>query len=92
MLDALSLNASIATVAVIESRVFDRLFRDLVGTNSEGDVIRSLPATKTVSGLPFDARTVRQLTSAEPLGHTSAACLALAWQHRAVLLSSSWDT
>jgi hypothetical protein len=71
---------------VIESRAFDRLFRDLVDTNSEGDVVRSLSSSKTVKGLPFDAGTVLQLTSAEPLGQTSAACLALAWQHRADLL------
>lgn len=89
VLDALSLNTSIATVAVIESRAFDRLFRDLVDTNSEGDVITSLSSTKTIRGLPFDARTVQQLTSAEPLGQTSAACLALAWRHRVVLLDGA---
>ncbi|MBP2417506.1 helix-turn-helix domain-containing protein [Microlunatus capsulatus] len=89
VLDALSLNSSIATVAVVESRAFDRLFRDLVDTNAEGTLIKSLPSNRTVSGLPFDPHTVHQLTSSEPLGQTSAACLALAWQHRAVLLMDS---
>lgn len=92
VLDALSLNPTIATVAVVESGAFDRLFCDLVDTNFEGDVITSLILTKNLRGLPFDARTVQQLTSAEPLGQTSAACLALAWQHRAVLLSGSRAT
>lgn len=89
VLDALSLNSSIATVAVVESRAFDRLFRDLVDTNSEGTVMQSLPSNTTVRGLPFDAPTVHQLTSSEPLGQTSAACLALAWKHRAALMSGS---
>lgn len=89
VLDALSLNSSIATVAMIESKAFDRIFHDLVETNAEGDVIRSLPGARTVRGLAFDARTVQQLISSEPLGQTSAACLALAWRHRAVLLDGS---
>jgi hypothetical protein len=87
VLDALSLNSSIAKVAVTDSRAFDRLFRDLVATNSEGDVVTSLSSTKTLRGLPLDARTVQQLTRAEPLGQTSAACLALAWRHRRALLN-----
>ncbi len=89
VLDALSLNASIATVAVIESPAFDRLFRDLVDTNSEGEVVRSLSPAKAVEGPAFDDRTVQQLTSGEPLGQTSSACLGLAWRHRAALLKGS---
>ena len=67
VLDALSLNSSIATVAVIDRQAFDRLFLNLVDVNCEGTVIRSLESTKSVKGLPFDAQTVRQLTASEPL-------------------------
>lgn len=77
VVDALSLNAVIATVAVFDDRDFDRLFRDLVARNPEGDVI---------VGLPFDEPTVRRYVEGEPLGQTSAATLALAWRHREVLV------
>jgi hypothetical protein len=85
ILDALSLNASIATVAVIEARTFDHLFRDLVSRNPEGEVVRSLDGNKSIRGLPFDEATVERLITTEPLGQTSAACLSLAWRHRAKL-------
>jgi hypothetical protein len=86
ILDALSLNASIATVTVIDDHVFDNLFRDLVTTNPEGDVVGSLDNNKSVHGFRFDQSTVHRLTNNEPLGQTSAACLSLAWQHHRTLL------
>ncbi|NUR26618.1 MAG: XRE family transcriptional regulator [Catenulispora sp.] len=85
-LDALSLNASIATVAVIDASTFDQLFRDLVSRNPEGEVVRSLDGTKSIHGLPFDQATVQRLLTRERLGQTSAACLTLAWRHRHQLL------
>jgi hypothetical protein len=87
VLDALSLNASIATVSLFEAPAFDHLFRDRVAANAEGDVIFSLDSTSTVRGLAFDEVMVRRLTTSEPLGQTSAACLSLAWQHREHLLA-----
>jgi hypothetical protein len=86
VLDALSLNAVIATAVVIDDDVFDRLFRDLVSTNPEGDIVTSLDGSKSIRGLPFDEATVSRLVNREPLGQTSAACLSLAWRHRTVLL------
>ncbi|TCC65687.1 XRE family transcriptional regulator [Kribbella pittospori] len=86
ILDALSLNSSIATTTVIDDTVFDDLFRDLVATNPEGEVVFSLNNNKSIRGLPFDEETVRRLTTREPLGQTSAACLTLAWRHRKQLL------
>ncbi|MFF0266259.1 hypothetical protein [Kribbella sp. NPDC004536] len=86
VLDALSLNASIATVAVIEASTFDKLFRDLVSRNPEGEVVRSLDGNKSIHGLPFDETTVDRLLTRERLGQTSAACLTLAWRHRHQLL------
>jgi hypothetical protein len=40
-------------------------------------------------GLPFTEDTVTRFVHHEPLGATSAACLALAWQHRTHLLGGS---
>ena len=80
VMDALSLNAVIATAAVFEGRAFDRLFHDLVARNAEGDV---------VEGLPFDGVTITRFVEREPLGQTSAATVALAWRHRADLLGSA---
>jgi hypothetical protein len=88
ILDALSLNASIATATVIDDHVFDNLFRDRVATNPEGEVVTSIDTNKSIHGLTFDEQTVTRLTSHEPLGQTSAACLSLAWKHRATLLAS----
>lgn len=86
VLDALSLNASVATATVIDDHIFDNLFRDRVSTNPEGEVITSIGSDKSVHGLPFNQETVTRLLTHEPLGQTSAACLSLAWKHRAVLL------
>ncbi|WP_328525627.1 hypothetical protein [Kribbella sp. NBC_00359] len=87
ILDALSLNSSIATTTVIDDTVFDELFSDLVAKNPEGEVVTSLDANRSIRGLPFDEPTVKRLTTREPLGQTSAACLTLAWRHREELLS-----
>ncbi|WP_350280463.1 hypothetical protein [Kribbella sp. HUAS MG21] len=89
ILDALSLNSSIATVTVIDNTTFDDLFRDLVATNPEGEVVLSLDDNKSIHGLPFTEETVKRLTTREPLGQTSAACLALAWRHHAALLAAT---
>jgi hypothetical protein len=89
ILDALSLNSSIATATVIDDTVFDDLFRDLVATNPEGEVVLSLDNNRSIRGLPFNEETVKRLTTREPLGQTSAACLTLAWRHRAQLLDAT---
>ncbi|GAA3881323.1 hypothetical protein GCM10022243_52390 [Saccharothrix violaceirubra] len=78
--NALSLGATICTVVVFEPEVFDRLFRDRVIDNTEGRVVEALP---------FDVPTVRRFLDREPLGATSAACLALAWAHRERLVGGN---
>lgn len=88
ILDALSLNASIATATVMDDHVFDILFRDRVSTNPEGEVVTSIENDKSIHGLPFTEETVSRLITSEPLGQTSAGCLSLAWKHRAALLGS----
>ncbi len=82
VLHALSLNPSILTVVIIDDTAFDDLFRDLVAVNAEGRVVTSLDNDQSVYGLPFTQVTVRQFLDREPLGGTSAACLALAWRYR----------
>ncbi|MET9310935.1 hypothetical protein ABZX12_03840 [Kribbella sp. NPDC003505] len=89
ILDALSLNASIATATIIDDTIFDDLFSDLVTTNPEGEVVFSLSDSKSIRGLPFDEETVKRLTTREPLGQTSATCLTLAWRHRMHLLGAN---
>jgi Helix-turn-helix domain len=86
VLHALGLNPAIMTVVVIDDVVFDDLFRDRVMVNAEGQVVTSLNGDQSVYGLEFTEATVRQFLEREPFGGTSAACLALAWQHREYLL------
>lgn len=85
VVDALSLNAVIATAAVFDSQAFDGLFRDIVARNPEGDVVMAI-GRGTAQGLPFDEATVTRFVEREPLGRTSAATLELAWRHRETLL------
>ena len=54
--------------------------------NAEGQVVTSLNGDQSVYGLEFTEATVRQFLERKPFGGTSAACLALAWQHREYLL------
>lgn len=89
VLDALGLNAGIVTAVVIDDVVFDRSFRDLVTTNSEGRLVTSLDGAHTLGGIPFSEESVRRFVHHEPLGSTSSACLALAWQHQAHLLPAA---
>lgn len=86
VLHALGLNPAIMTAVVIDDVVFDDLFRELVTVNAEGQVVTSLGDDQSVHGLPFTEATVRQFLDREPLGGTSAACLALAWRYRESLV------
>jgi hypothetical protein len=47
----LSLNATIMTAAVIDSVVFDSLFRELTHLNAEGEVVALLGMTKKGAAL-----------------------------------------
>lgn len=76
--DPLTFATDVLTVAVIEASRFDELFGDLVSHNDEGQVLR---------GLPFTAANVERFVHHEPTQAAGAALLALAWQHRAELLT-----
>ncbi|MGH3853331.1 MAG: helix-turn-helix domain-containing protein [Pseudonocardiaceae bacterium] len=88
VLHALGLNPAIMTAVVIDDTVFDDLFRELVTVNAESQVVTSPDDDQSVHGLPFTEATVRQFLDHEPLGGTSAACLALAWRHRDSIVQS----
>jgi Helix-turn-helix domain len=87
---ALGLNPAIMTAVVIDDVVFDDLFRERVTVNAEGQVVTSLSDDQSMCGLSFTEATVRQFLDREPLGGTSAACLALAWRYRESLGDSAY--
>lgn len=86
VLHSLGLNPAIISIVIIDDVVFDDLFRDLVTVTAEGRVVTSLVDQQSVHGLPFTEPVVRQFLDREPLGGTSAACLALAWRQREALV------
>lgn len=89
-LNALNLNATIVTVAVIDSIVFDSLFRELTRLNAEGEVVVHLGDDKERHGIAFDEATVNDLLHVERLVSPSAkAGLSLAWRHRKHLLEET---
>lgn len=58
VLHALSLNATVVTVAVFDSVTFDSLFREAAQVNAEGEVIVRLGKKREGHGLAFDESTV----------------------------------
>jgi transcriptional regulator with XRE-family HTH domain len=64
-LDPLTLAGEVLSVVVIESQVYDRVFAELVSTNSEGSVVAASPSIS--DGIPFTEENVRRLLDDEPL-------------------------
>jgi hypothetical protein len=88
-LNALSLNATIMTAAVIESTTFDSLFRDLAQLNAEGEVVARLGDDKEGCGVAFDEATINHLIHVkQQVSPNAMAGLSLAWQHREALLGA----
>lgn len=85
-LDPLTLWGEILTVAVFDDDAFDQVFRELVAANNEGTVVTVGGAGLGARGIPFTEERVDQLLDREPFAPAAAACLALAWQHRATIL------
>jgi hypothetical protein len=83
--DPLTLAGEILTVAVIDDHVFDQIFGDLVSTNTEGSIVAA-PNRKHAEGVPFTGTNVERLLGSGLMAPAAAACLQLAWQHRALLL------
>ncbi|WP_157172076.1 helix-turn-helix domain-containing protein [Nocardia higoensis] len=85
-LDALTLAATLLTVAVIDDDVFEEIFGGVVQFNEEGEVV-GVGDGRGVDGVPFTEESVTRMLDAEPMAAPGAACLALAWQHRHSLIS-----
>ena len=89
-LHALSLNATIVTVAVIDSAIFDCLFREAAHVNAEGEVVVRWGGDKEGHNLSFDEATVSRFLHAEQrVSSTAITGLSLAWRHRADILNST---
>jgi transcriptional regulator with XRE-family HTH domain len=82
-IDALNFVGDLFTVAVFDADVFDEVFDDLVELNEEGTVT-SGPDRQQFT---FGDSTIYDLLTTEPMAPSGAACLYLASQHQALLLS-----
>ena len=82
-IDALNFVGDLFTVAVFDADVFDEVFDDLVELNDEG-AVTSGPGRQQFT---FEHSTIHDLLTTEPMAPSGAACLNLAWEHRASLLS-----
>ncbi|MGH3928925.1 MAG: helix-turn-helix domain-containing protein, partial [Pseudonocardiaceae bacterium] len=83
-LGASSLNPSILTVVVIDDDVFTEVFGSTVRFNEEGEIV-AVGSGTPAEGVPFTEVAVRRMLETEPMSASGAACLALAWKHRAAL-------
>lgn len=84
-LDALTLWGEILTVAVFDGPAYDRLFADMVSTNTEGTVVKT-GRLKPTSALPFTRHNIEELSASGRLAPAAAGCLQLAWEHRRTIL------
>ncbi|WP_369222413.1 hypothetical protein AB5J52_13795 [Streptomyces sp. R39] len=87
-IEAHNLVPCLLTAAVFDASTFDALFASMVERTNEG-VLISGPRGSTVSGLPLEADTVRDLLVSPRMSPIPAALLHLALQHRELLLGSS---
>ncbi|MEY9843057.1 transcriptional regulator with XRE-family HTH domain [Streptacidiphilus sp. BW17] len=85
--DALTLAATIPSVLVIDDAVFDELFGDIALHNAEGITVAALSEQQPATGIPFTEQNVTRFLRSEPVAPPGAACLALAWKHRRLLLT-----
>lgn len=83
-IDALNLVGDVLTVAVFDADVFDKIFHDLVDFNDEGAMASN---GKSREQFDFDKPTITRLLADEPMAPSGAACLTLALQKRAAVLS-----
>ncbi|MGW0003413.1 helix-turn-helix domain-containing protein [Nocardia grenadensis] len=82
-IDPLAPAGEILTAAVIDSDVFDALFAGMVSRNAEGEIV---PSEAGTVGIKWTPATVRRILNHEPLAASAAACVALTWKHRDLLL------
>jgi transcriptional regulator with XRE-family HTH domain len=85
-LDPLTLCGEILTAVVIDDNVFDDVFRDLVETNNEGEIVLGDPGSRLGPGIAFNQDNVTRLIDSGRMAPSGAACLDFAWEHRRLLL------
>jgi hypothetical protein len=81
-IDALNYVGDVFTAAVFDADVFDDIFDGMVDQNEEGDFV----VGRDRQEFTFDGPTIERLLSTQPMAPSGAACLHLAWQHRASIL------
>jgi hypothetical protein len=86
-LDALTLATTILTALIIDDDVFDDVLGD-VRVNAEGITVSSVTGQTAGSGIAFTDVNVQRLLRREPMAPPGAGCLARAWRHRGMLLTS----
>ena len=90
--DPLTLDADLLTVLVFDAPFFDAEFGGLVAVNDEGYLLKSPSGPGSAGagdvGLEFTAGSVERFTRTEAMQPAGAAVLALAWQHREILLGT----
>jgi hypothetical protein len=86
-LDTLTLTATILTVTVIDSDVFDELFGNTVDINAEGRLVSAADSTSVTDGVPFDEASVTRLLEDEPMASPGACILSRAYRYREALLT-----
>jgi hypothetical protein len=82
-LDPLVPAGEILTVVTIDEDVFDSAFASLVASNAEGELF---PSEDGAVGIAWTSANVRRLQTREPLGCAAAACFALTWKYRGLIL------
>ena len=70
--------------AVFDADTFDDIFRDMVEVNEECTIAKDC---KTLENFIFNEATVERLLATEAIAPSGAACLTLACQRRAILLT-----
>ncbi|MFI5841760.1 hypothetical protein ACIA8K_18825 [Catenuloplanes sp. NPDC051500] len=80
-LDSVCWKPELLTVAVFEAREFDAIFGPLRAEGDEGTLISGFGGR----GLEFTEANVQRYVEAPETSATAAACLTLAWRHRASL-------
>jgi transcriptional regulator with XRE-family HTH domain len=81
--DALNYVSDVLTVTVFDADLFDSIFERLVDENDEGDIVSVGDDSRE---LRFEASTVARLLAEGKMAPSGAACLDLAWRHRATIL------
>lgn len=82
-IDPLAPAGEILTVTVIDADIFDAAFGGLVARNAEGELY---PSEDGAVGIAWNAAAVRRVQEQEPLASAAAACIALTWKHRRLIL------